>query len=239
MEKQILNLNKLRAKNGEITVVQRTDEKKKIHYSKAVVISGTISAPGNFIQKRKDQDKKERCNVQYSYLERYITLTTNEKFAELGYEIEGKLTKNPIIDQLAINTNKIFSIAELTKHLRFNSLYFSSKEQHGKIIQELQRFKAKVESEITKINDQKGNIEDTYKVTLNSNAELNFKLTLPVFIGQPNKTFLVEIACEARNRAVEFWLESTELVELLNSDTVDIINKELERFPEEFVFIEQ
>lgn len=243
MKDEKLSLNQLQAVDGVLHIKHETVETEKLIYENRHAIDGTISAPGNFIAKRKDQDDEKRSNVCYSYRDRYISLTTNENYDERenhgGYDIKGQLIKNPLIAELCINTNKIFGVAELTKHLRFKSLYFASKDQYEKVINNLQRFKAKVDAEITKINDQKGNIEDTYKVTLNSNAELSFKIKCPVFIGQPDKIFLVEVACEARNRNVEFWLESVELVELEESETKQIIDTELARFPETFVFIEQ
>jgi hypothetical protein len=244
MEKEILRLNQLEAKDGVLKLQHENIEQTKLIYPHRVAIAGTISAPANFIAKRKDQDPELRSNVQYSYQGRYIKLCTNETNEDNeahteGYNINGALTENPQIAALQINTNTTFTISNLTKHLRMKRPFFADNDQYERLIQKLQNFSAKVNADINQINDRKGNIEDSYKVTLNSNHENQFHVFMPVFIGQEPRKFNIEIACEARDRQVIFWLESTELLILLEKDTKGIIDAELKRFPEGFVFIEQ
>ena len=107
------------------------------------------------------------------------------------------------------------------------------------MIDQLQNFSANINSEVKKINTNNGNIEDLKKITMKSNVELNFDLLMPVFIGEENKKFNVEIACNADSTSIKFWFESSALFELLDKDTKSIIDAELSRFSEELVFIEQ
>lgn len=239
MEKEILNLNKLESKEGVLTVIHQELKTPKVFEESGVIIDGTITAPGNFISKRKDQDDIKRSNVRFSYRERFIMIETQEQFDEKGYCIRGELKVNPDFKILGINENRMFSVKELTKHIRMNSFFFESKEQHKKIVEGLQNFTAKVATDIKKINDNRGNIEDVFKTTMQSNSELTFNVFMPVFIGENAKSIKVEIACEADNSAVKFWLESPDLIEHFSKDTEAIINNELKRFPEEVVFIQQ
>lgn len=243
MEKEILNLNKLESKDGKLIVVHQELETPVVHKHATVELDGTISAVGNFIEKRltgdKPQDDLKRCHVLFSYRDRFIKLITREHCPSLGTGIGAKLTINPAFVELGINCNKIFSVKELTKHIRMNRFYFESKEQHEKIVHGLQNFTAKVNADIKKINDNRGNIEDVYKTTLQSNSELSFQVLMPVFIGEPAKSIKIEISCEADNSAVKFWLESPDLIELTQKDTKTIIDNELKRVPEEIVIIEQ
>lgn len=243
MEKEILNLNKLEGKDGVLRVQHQTIETPRVHKHDTVNIDGTISAVGNFIEKRLDGDKPQddllRCHVLFSYRNREITLVTREHVPSLGSQIGGKLVINPDFEKLGINTTKIFSVKELTKHVRMNRFFFESKEQHEKILHGLQNFTAKVNADIKKINDNRGNIEDVYKTTLQSNAELSFNVLMPVFIGEPAKSIKVEISCEADNSAIRFWLESPDLIELTQKDTKSIIDAELQRVPKQVVIIEQ
>lgn len=244
MQKDILRLNQLEAKEGVLKLQHENIEETKLIYPHRVDISGTISAPGNFIAKRADQDDKLRSNVQYSYQGRSIVLTTNEHNEEngkhtTGYCIQGNLSVNPQIADFGINTEKLFTVSALTKHLRMRRPFFNDADQYERLIQKLQNYTAKIDAEIKAINNRNGNIEESYKVTLGSNHENQFKVNMPVFIGQPTKVFNIEIACEARDRQVVFWLESTELLDHLEKDTEGIINEQLKRFPGSFVFIEQ
>lgn len=237
MEK--LDLNKLEAKDGVIKVVHLTEEAEKLFYEKPVTMAGTIKAPGNFIEKRKDQDEELRSNVTFSYRNRVIMLETLENWKEFGYNIKGELIVNPEIKYFGINENRMFTVKEMVKHIRMRKFLFESEQQHQRVLEALQNFTAKVDTEIKKINDQRGNIEDVYKTTLKSNAELAFSLKMRVFIGEEEKIIRIEVACEADNSAVRFWFESPDLIILLEADTKAIIDAELKRFPETFVFIEQ
>lgn len=239
-----LDLNKLRSKDGILRLQNETIETEKLIYENRVSITGTISSPANFIVKRLNQDDEKRSNVQYSYRSRFIKLETNENFSAFpghvsGYNIIGALFENPLIKDFEINTEKTFNISSLTKHLRNRKPWFADEKEYEDLILRLQSFTAKINGEIKQINDRNGNIEDSYKTTLESNHQNRFNVKMPVFIGQPDQTFKVEIACEARNRTVEFWIESTDLLVLLEKDTKAIIDTQLARFPESFVFIEQ
>jgi hypothetical protein len=241
-----LNYNALAAKEGVLTIQHQklpTPHLPTLHEVETVEIAGTISAPANFYTKRTGEIKNDKSHVRYSYRNRVITLVTMEDFSAQGSEITGQLVVNPAIKELGINEEKTFFVGELVKHIRKNKFYFADKAQHEKVVNSLQNFSANVNSEIKKINTNNGNIEDVLKVTMKSNAELRFKCVLPVFIGQKEELFDVEIACAADSNAVKFWLESPALYELLQLNTKEIIDSELARLEQdsknELVFIEQ
>lgn len=241
-ELQKLDLNRLEAKEGTLKIVHEvlpTQELEKLHEEEPVILTGTISAPANFYTKRTGEINNLKSHVKYNYRERKIELVTIEDFSELGSEITGKLTINPVIKELGINEDKTFFVSDLLKHIRKNKFYFSDAGQHKNIVTGLQNFSATVNAEITKINNNKGDINEVLKVTTKSNAELTFKCKLPVFIGQETKSFDVEIACAADSNAIKFWFESPALFELLELDTKSIIDGELLRFNDELVFVEQ
>lgn len=237
-----IDLNKLIAKDGVLLIQHQdlpTPHLARLDEIQAVTLNGTIKAAANFYEKRTKEIENNKSHVIYSYRERRVTLITKEDYENLGSEIIGKLTENPDLNTFGINTNKTFSVGELVKHIRTNRFFFENKDVHAKVVNSLQNFSAKVNADIKKINDNRGNIEDVLKVTMDSNAELNFNALMPVFIGEEAKSFNVEIACQADNSKVIFWLESPDLFELLKKDTKTIIDSELARFNSELVFIEQ
>lgn len=245
-KKEILNQNELLKEGVKELNINRTFKKLKnarVHNHTTVSLNGTISAVGNFIEKRlaldTPQDDLLRCHVLFSYRNMFVKLQTRENLDTLGTKVEGKLTINPDLAKLGINQNTMMSVGELTKHLRFNKFYFADKDAHEKLVMQLQSFSATVATEIKKINDTKGNIDDVFKMTVKSNIELRFVAKMPVFIGEPDKTFPVEISCEATSGNVKFWLESSDLKELEMSEVKSIIDKELERIPAKIVRIEQ
>jgi len=245
-ELEKLELNKLEAKDGVLTIQHQTlptPHLETLHEVESVNLEGTISAPANWYTKRKAQTDNLKSNVTYNFREREITLVTKEDFSNLGYSITGKLIINPAIKMLGINEEKTFFVGELVKHLRKNKFYFAEESEWKKIIDGLQNFSANVNQEIKKISTNNGNMEDLTKITMKSNLELTFKLAMPVFIGEKTETFPVEIACDATSTSIKFWLESPDLIMLLDQNTQGIINAELARLKtdsnDELVFIEQ
>lgn len=242
MTTEKLDLNKLEAKEGILHIKHETLPTQKletVHEEEHVALAGTISAPANFWEKRADTVNKLKSHVKYSYRDRLIILVTEENYSKLGEEIKGSLIINPEFNNFGINKEMTFSVKNLVKHLRMNKFLFADQEQHAKVLNSLRNFTAKVETEIKKINDDRGNIENLYKTTMESAVELNFNVLAPVFIGEKAKSFKVEICCEADNSEVKFWFESTDLLNLLKQDTETIINDELKRFDKTLVFIEQ
>lgn len=249
--KEKLDLNKLEAKDGELKVthVHQTLETPKVFYKKTVQIAGTITAPGNFVEKRfkglskevvvsEDQHERERTNVQYSFSNGEIVLRMSEN-EEVFYEVSGKLQKNKDIEILKINTGSKLSVQDLSNHLRMKRFFFSDKDQHARLMQNLQTFKVEANKVIEAQNDNRGNARDLYEIKNTSNVDLSFDVTLPIFVGEPQKRFKVEILYAVRERAIEVWLESVEIEEALKADAQGIIEKELQRLPKEFVFIER
>jgi hypothetical protein len=61
-------------------------------------------------------------------------------------------------------------------------------------------------------------------------------LQIPIFSGEANETFRVEIGLEATDGSIRFWLESTELAELIDERKESIIEEEIENC-QDFVII--
>jgi hypothetical protein len=234
-----LDVNKLEAKDGVITIVHRTDAERTVHGRTAVTLNGTIQSPGNFITVRKEQEAFDRSYVEFSYENRYIRLTTKERCETLGHVIEGKLIVNPKIKELGFNAGTKFGAKELMRHLKFNRAYFADKEQNMSVVANLANFNAQATKQIDIQGDDRGNAKNNFEVKVDTNCRLDFNICMPIFIGQPKKTFKVEIMFEVREKHVEFWLESIELAELQVADCEAIINAELERIPEAIVRIQQ
>lgn len=232
-----LDLNKLEAKEGVITIVHQTLETPKMFYDKAVKLNGTIEAPANFFEKRESEHPKLKCHVLYNYRKGTIKFVTEEN-REINYEVSGMIKQNPDMLALGINTGKIMGVTEMSKLVRMNKLFFADKDENLVLVSNLQKFRANAQVEIEQMNDQKGNVRELYEIKASQNLKLDFDLLMPVFVGQPNKKFRVEICFAVRDRNIDFWLESVELNELLNSDLVSIIDEQLTRFKGEVLQIE-
>lgn len=243
--KEILHLNKLQAnEKGEVIIVHREDETPVVHKLHNVGIEGTIGAVNAWLSERgkleTPQHPVERSHIVYSYKGLYIKFVGNENHP-LKDVITGKLVINKDIEWLCINNGAKFDSKKLSKHLRENRYFFADKDEHRVVVEKLQAFKAKVTTDIEKIqNTNTGDRRDLYEVAVSGNQPPAFNVKMSLFIGQPAQTFKVEIMCEAHANGVDFYLDSVDLREILQEQAISIINDEVALMREKgYVIIEQ
>lgn len=236
------------------TLVIREGDAEVIHQDEKVELEGAINAPWSFFKERmivgndkgiagmpeKIQHDMKRSHLVFSYLKKYIVLVMVEN-NPIKYIVKGRLIENPDIKKLNVNTGHKFNSKQLCDMLRFNKFYFADKEENGALIENLQKTKVSIQTQIEKEhNNQTGNKRDLYDVKVDRGTPLAFNLQLPVFIGQSPIKFSVEINIDVRENNIEFWLESPELAELLESKTREIMDAELTQFKDKgLVIIEQ
>lgn len=227
--------------NKEIII--RSGKAEEIMYPKAVNLSGVISAPAKFFEKRKDLHDNNKCHLLFDKQIGKITLVVDEQNAQSGYQVIGLLMPNPDLKAFKIDVNGKptgrFSIKEMMDTLKFNRIFFVDKDLNAKIVTSLMNFKAKVQTELEAINNQRGDQRDLKATKLSHDLAEYFVLRMPNFKGLSNIDFRVDILCEITSAGeVTTWLESKELAELTKSALDTVIDAELELF-KDIVCIEQ
>lgn len=237
-----LDLNKLRAKDGVLTIVTRTDKALVVHDDKAVRIKGSIAAPGNFYEGRKEQLEPviKKSHIVYDYRNLFIKLIAVEN-NDINTVVTGELMLNPDLKIFDINSGAKYSVKDLYNKLRMNKVYFADKAQCNAIVEKLQSTKTTVEKNIeAEQNKGNGKERNVYDVAVRGIEPMSFDLRMPIYVGQQPVNVRVEINIDARTGEVLFWLESVELEEIKTLDAKNIIDKELARFKESgLVQIEQ
>lgn len=238
-----LDLNKLEAKDGTLTVIVREDKPLEVQpLDKAVKISGTIASPGNFYESRREQlkDVIKKSHVVFNYRLLFIQLNAIENNA-INTEVKGSLTLNPDLSKFSINTNTKVSSKDLYDFLKMNKFFFADKAQCNAIIEKLQSTKTTVEKNIeTNLNNGTGNQKNVYDLVVRGIEPTFFDLNLPIYVGQDPITFRVEVNIDARTGEVLFYLESVILEEIKLSEAKRIMDSELKRFENSgLVMIEQ
>lgn len=203
-----------------------------------VSLSGTITAPRLFNEKRSDDFKENTVHVEYSRNGNYIKATFDER-NHYATVVKGDLKSNPDLNEFGINDpNKKWQLSVLRGFLRMRRAFFTVPDKNLKLIENLSKFKANVETHIAQANDNRGNQNEQFQTTIKTNLDLSFSLTMPIFVGQPQRTFKVEVCFDIRDRQTDIWLESPELAEAIQKDKEAIFTKELKAF-EAYVCIEQ
>lgn len=199
-------------------------EAPKNFYPTKVKVSGNAHAVSDFI-------KGLSCNLDVCKViitinadRLSIVLDSDPESENEGYIVTAKIEKFLDLQNFGINQEKFFSLKDLEKHIRMNRFYFADKDAHMALAGQLRSFKAKVDSDITQMQDQRGNKANAFNKTVTSDLAADFVLTIPIFKGGEPKTFRVEICYDVTDSAVRFWLESVELFELEKSMAETLLN---------------
>lgn len=228
-----LNLNPELQAND---IVIRKGDAPKIKCPVKFKIEGLITAPNAYVSKRKHLINKDKCLV-----------VCNEKAGSIKFiqdisdedstEITGVLKVNPDLLKFKINTETVYNINDLIKFLRMNRIHFADVDVHGDFINKLANFKATITTQIEQKNDNRGNIKVSLEQIAKTQMPNSFNLCVELYEGFNPLTFKVEIFLAARDTAVDFWFESIELKELLETEKNRILQEQLEPL-NDYVIIE-
>ncbi len=217
---------KVTVENGVKELVIREGVANPIPEPVKINISGTITAPRLFVEKRKTLIQPLETNVICDVNKGTITLNAEEKDAK-GTVIQGTLKINPELAAFYINNDRAFGLKEIQKHLRMKRSFFKDREQNDTLLKKLSEFFAKITIEINQKDDRKGNTLDSISSKVAHEIPLYFTLKMPIYQGFPEKEFVVEIIADITDANVKFTFESVELQELLDDDRKRLIETEL------------
>lgn len=205
-------------------------------------LSGTITAPASFFKDKYLNQTVDRQGIpvmyhekdmllEFSYSEMTITYNENISTSEGGVTVSGKLSLEPDLKSLKINENHVYSPRELSDKIKMLPSLFEKREEWADLVKNLRNFSAAATSKIEELDDDKGNKTSLAVQTLATSFNLNFNLKSRIFSGLDIvRSFKVDINVDARSKAIELWLESVELKEIIDDLSEEIINEEVEVF---------
>lgn len=209
---ETLNL-KLEGDQKELVI--RTGDAEAIQYETPITISGVLEACSQFLKGKTIDPLKSHLRIfqQEGRLELYI----NDTDPNSQHRITGSLTKNKDLKAFEINSmTHRWSVADFLRFIKQNRYFFANKEQHAKLITNMQAWSAKIETVLVQANDQKGNsnFQIEQKVRAVDGFVDKFELNIPIYQGDVSLKFTVEIGLDPKNTAVQIYLFSDELFEL-------------------------
>lgn len=184
--------NSLPAGVGEIVI--REGEALKIHEPVKVVIAGTIDAPARWLETRMRLGlvNQGANHVLVDREKLSITLQCNEN-NHYGSNISGKLIVSPEFKKFGINSGEYLTNFEMAELFKMNRSCFENKQVAMKLVTELQNFKAKVDKDIEKMDNNRGDRRLLINQAVQSNLPEHFNLCIPIFKGTPKQTINVEV----------------------------------------------
>jgi hypothetical protein len=215
---------------GQKSVVILTGTAPEQFNNRPIKIEGNIDAPSRFIEGRKDEfeDTSRHCKV--SKTDGKIHLIINEQSVVDKYEVTGQIQIAKKFKNLAINEPKAYSPEELANKLKLLRNLFPSNLEHATICQTLRNLKAKINADIEKADDRKGNVERNFKQTVESNMPDAITLKLPLLEGEPATLVEVNVILEANgNSSINCYLESVDAAELIETLFEQRVEEEVEK----------
>lgn len=190
-------------------------------------IVGTITAPTSWIEKQPSGDAS------------YVAISTTENKGEIAsitfYQdgndpysttVKGILELEPRLNVIGINSTQRYHREQFVSFLRLHRMYFPDMESHAKLLSSVKNFKAEVKQEVEQRTNDRGNRGQTFNQAVQTDILTDFILKLPVFKGEAEKSFRVELCFDITDGSVRFWLESPELLEIIESYRKEIIERE-------------
>lgn len=225
---------KVEGANGEI-IFRQGDALPQSEPQK-IEINGDIKTVSSFLKKRAGLGKERNPGLQGILTERVLVIVDKADLLiklqldpenEYGTEVTAKLSYTPEIELFHINKNKLFNREELIKLIKFSKIWFADFEAHDKLLKAYQAFTATVTANTGKTTDGRGNVENNYKKTVETNIPDSFVLNIPIFKGMEKRRFRVEIGIDSTDASTKFWMESVELYEIIQIESEIIIAEEL------------
>lgn len=186
---------------------------------KPISVKGDIMAIRSFVESRKPQASKTRC--EYSFSPPFVRVITNEgKMDE--YSVTGQL-------ELAEDYKLIMGVhsdpTALGELLRKKRRYFTDPVDGSKLITALKGFKAKVDKEVENSVDKRaGAYKNAVERMVSSNLPETVKMQMEIVKGVAPVEFMVDIYVDVRDNGISIQLESIEAEEY----TVKIVEHEIE-----------
>lgn len=199
-----------------------------LHEEKPYKLSGIISTPGDFAEKRSTEFNALSAHVIANFTQRSIVLVIDEK-NHFSCSVAGKLELDPELESLHINTETLYDENELIDKLNFFRRHFEKVSQHSSLMDALKKFNAKVETEIVNANNLKGNAVLKKAYDIKHEIPLDFVLNMPIFAGGEKFSLGVEINLKYVDGEIVFWFQSIGLHDAIGEQTEKVLEKELQR----------
>jgi hypothetical protein len=215
---------------GISTLVVLEGKAPEQHNNNPVTISGNIDAPSRFIEGRKDDFENSSTHCMVSKTDGRIELVINEQSTVDKYTVVGKIEVAKKFKALAINQSTSYTPEELANKLKLLRSMFVSNLEHATICATLRNLKAKINADIEKADDRKGNVERNFKQTVESNMPDAIKLKLPLLEGEEPVEIEVNVILEANgNSGINCFLESVDAAEMIEEQFALRVEQEVEK----------
>ncbi len=207
-----------------------------------ISVSGVISTPFDWLEKRIDTIDQKRANVKVDRENMTITLTVNEDDYYTKNTFVGKVEFSEVFSKFGINDAESGWIpAKLGQFLRLNRGVFEDKEKCMVLVSLLKNFTAKAKAEIQKQRDPSGSTADVYRCQVESNLPKSFTVNVAIFKGTAKTPIEVEFDHYLKDGEVFLQLVSpgaNEMAENYRDNCIDSVLEKIKSIAPDIAIME-
>jgi hypothetical protein len=208
------------------------------HNDQPVNISGTITAPSLFLDKREGEFYDKRAHALVSKTDGEIKLVINEETVCKKYTITGQVEVGKKFAELGINTyENPYTPLELVKKLRLRRSIFKSVVDHTNLLATLSNVEANVSKQMDEMKDDRANYNFNFKQTVTSNIPETFNLLLPIIEGEEPVEIEVAVLLEVESGKIVCYLESVDGADLIEEAFTKLVENEVEKIKDKVTVI--
>lgn len=192
-------------------------------------IKGVIYAPLNFLDKRVKDIDQHKAHILVCRDKLQILLVINEDDAYTRGRVLGELSYSSIFLKLGINDGKAWIPEQLGQFLKLNRSFFVNREENMKVVAALKSFSAKVNQDVQRETNEKGDRSFKFKQAVDSNIPEKFKLKIPIFSGGDSVEIEVETYATIDGTDVSIHLQSAGANDVVEDIKATVISDTIEK----------
>ena len=192
-------------------------------------IKGVIYAPLNFLDKRVKDIDQHKAHILVCRDKLQILLVINEDDAYTRGRVLGELSYSEIFLKLGINDCKAWIPEQLGQFLKLNRSFFVNREENMKVVAALKSFSAKVNQDVQRETNEKGDRTFKFKQAVDSNIPEKFKLKIPIFSGGDSVEIEVETYAAIDGTDVSIHLQSAGANDVVEDVKATVISDTIEK----------
>lgn len=192
-------------------------------------ISGVIYAPLNFLDKRVKDIDQHKAHILVCRDKLQILLVINEDDAYTRGKVLGQLSFSEIFLKLGINGGKAWIPEQLGQFLKLNRSFFVDRNENMNVVSALKSFSAKVNQDVQRETNEKGDRSFKFKQAVDSNIPEKFKLKIPIFSGGDSVEIEVETYATIDGTDVSIHLQSAGANDVVEDVKATVISDTIEK----------
>lgn len=216
--------------NGEQKALEiREGQALPLHELKPLILSGSLSAPGDFKYIRPDQFPIDKSHVIVNRDNATIILNAYDREDVGRITISGSLETHPDFVRLGINDPEVVrQPGELATWIKMNRTFFQSKSKAMELVSTLRQFKATIAKIMEEKTDDRANYSTMRQQVVESNIPASFEVSVPFFVGEKPQKFDVEIVIDPDDFGCA--LISPDAADLMKRRKDEALNEQIDRF---------